>query len=157
GHHVRVPAVSAMTAIRRLLADQRGFSLPDLMLALAVLALIITSTVMLQQQGQQAYLLGSNRVETQQNARVALHLLTRERRSAPSLTTINANGGSPDITFVDQTGVTVRYCWSSSTSSCVSTGSRSSLVRIYNGTANVLIGGVNSMAFTFYDVSTAVY
>ena len=30
-------------------------------------------------------------------------------------------------------------------------------MRIYNGTANVLIGGVNSMAFTFYDVSTAVY
>jgi len=147
----------ATTTVHGLLADQRGFSLPDLMLAVAILAIIITATMVLQQQSQQAYLLGSNRVETQQNARVALDLLTRELRSATSLTTINSNGGNPDITFVDQTGVTVRYCWSSSTTGCVSTGTRSSLVRIYNGTAGVLIGGVNAMAFTFYNSSTATY
>lgn len=149
--------MSATTSVWRRIDNQRGFSLAELLLAVAVMGIVITGVFTLQRQGQEAYLLGSNRVETQQNARVAVDLITRELRSAASLTAINANAGNPDITFVDQTGATIRYCWSSSTTGCVSSGTRSTLVRLFNGAPTVLIGGVPSMTITYYDQSLAVY
>ena len=76
--------MTPMARLRRLIGDQHGFSLPELLLTVAILGLVIAGTFTLQQQRQQAYLLGSNRVETQQNARVALDLMTRELRAATS-------------------------------------------------------------------------
>ena len=51
-------------------------------------------------------------METQQNARVALELMTRELRSATSITTL---GGASDVTFVNQSGETIRYALSGTT------------------------------------------
>jgi len=133
-----------MTRIRFSLRDQRGFTLAELLVVTAVIGIVMSGIFVIHREGQEAYLLGSNRVESQQNARVALDLMTRELRSAKSITTISTS--SPDLTFVDQNDHTIRYLLSSGT-----------LSRTDNGTSTALIGGVQSLTFTYYDKSSALY
>ena len=143
--------------MRHQLGNQRGFTLAELLVVTAVMGVVMAGVFVVQRGGQQAYLLGSNRVETQQNARVTLELMTRELRSASSITTVTGNA---DITFVDQSGTAIRYCWSSSATACVSGSDRRFLNRIFNGTTTALIGGVQTLAITsysVYDVSSATY
>ena len=145
-----------MIPVRSWLDDERGFTLAELLVVTAVLGLVMAGVLALQQGGQQAYLLGSNRVETQQNARVALDLMTRELRSAQSVsinvtncTDCNCTSGSPDITFVDQSGQTIRYACAGN-----------ALNRTVNGVATALIGGVQSLtltAYSTYDVSSGTF
>jgi len=74
-----------MSHLRRWLGDERGFTLAELLVATAVSGLVMAGVFVVQQGGQQAYLLGAARVETQQSARVTLDLMTRELRSARSM------------------------------------------------------------------------
>ena len=127
--------------MRRLLFDQRGFTLTELLVVTAVLGLIMAGVMAIQQQGQQAYVMGSNRVETQQNARVALDEITRELRSAASVNTL---GSATDITFTDQNGVQVRYNVAGAI-----------LNRTAGGTTTPIIGGVQSLAMTYCKVWNA--
>ena len=120
----------------RQLANERGFTLAELLVTTAIIGLIMAGIFILQVGGQQAYLFGSNRVETQQNARVALDLMTRELRSSTSITTL----ASPtDISFVwkdDAVPVvahTIRYSLTGTT-----------LNRTIDGTTTALIGGVQA-------------
>src|SRR5438094_59908 len=53
---------------------------------MAMLALVLSGVYTLQQQGLYSYMMGSAKVEAQQNARVALDLMIRELRSATSVT-----------------------------------------------------------------------
>jgi prepilin-type N-terminal cleavage/methylation domain-containing protein len=132
--------------MRRHLVCERGFTLTELLIATAVAAVVMAGLLVIQTGGQQAYLMGSNRVETQQSARVALDLMTRELRSAQSVTTL---ASATDITFVDEYGSTIRYSLSGST-----------LNRTADGTTTALTGGVQALAMTYYsvyDVSTATY
>src|SRR2546425_5012636 len=108
---------------------------------MAMLALVLSGVYTLQQQGLYSYLMGSAKVEAQQNARVALDLMIRELRSATSVTAIAAT----DLTFVDQNGVTIRYNVTGTT-----------LQRTENAVVDVLIGGVQSLALTYPDSSGAV-
>ena len=86
-----------MSQLRAVLRDQRGFTLTELLVVATVLGMILAGVVLIQMQGQQAYLFGSHRVEVQQNNRAALELMVRDLRSAESVTTL----GSPtDLTFV---------------------------------------------------------
>jgi prepilin-type N-terminal cleavage/methylation domain-containing protein len=119
------------------LRDQRGFTLAELLVVTAIIGMVMAGIFTLQLQGQQVYLYGSNRVETQQNARVALDLMTRDLRSAQSVTTI---ASAQDITFVDENGNSVRYKLSGSTLNRTDTA---------NGTI-ALLGGVQSLTFTYY-------
>lgn len=90
--------------------NQRGFTLTELLVVLAVLALVLTGLVNLQQQGQAAYLIGAGRVEVQQNARYALERLSTELRFAKEITDapscgtgpVPSAGGATSITFTDQ-------------------------------------------------------
>jgi prepilin-type N-terminal cleavage/methylation domain-containing protein len=135
-----------MTRIRHWLGNQRGFTLAELAVVTAVIGVIMAGVFVIQMEGEQAYLLGSSRVETQQNARVALDLMTRELRSAQSITAI---GSATDVTFVDEYGKTIEYALSGAT-----------LNRTENGATTVLIGGVQTLAMTsysVYDVSTGTY
>lgn len=125
--------------MRSSFGSRRGFALAELLVVTAVLGLLMAGIFVLQQQGLQAYLLGADRVETQQNARVALDLMTRELRSAASITTIPS---ATDLTFVDQNGVTIRYYLSGSSPNFT-------LNRTVAGTNTALIGGVQSLAVTY--------
>lgn len=65
---------------------EKGFTLAELLVGFAVLGLALASVMMVHQSGLSAYVLGSNRVEVQQNARVALERIAREIREAQALT-----------------------------------------------------------------------
>jgi prepilin-type N-terminal cleavage/methylation domain-containing protein len=136
-----------MRFLRAILADRHGFTMTEMLMVTTVLAVILAGIFIVQQQGQQAYLFGSHRVETQQNGRAALELMSRELRSALSVTAV---GGTTDLTFivVDESGAiaTVRYQLTGTT-----------LNRTKDGTTTPLIGGVQSLAMTCYsawDAST---
>ena len=128
-----------MSALERTVRDQRGFTLAELMVVMALTGLVLAGVFAIQQEGTNSYLMGAGRVETQQNARTALELMSRELRSAKSVTAL---GSATDITFVTVVGVadvTVRYQLSGTT-----------LNRTEEGVGGVLIGGVQSLSFTYY-------
>ena len=101
------------------MTDQRGFSLAELLVACAIMGLILAGVFVLQWQGQQAYVAGAARVEVQQNARLALDMITTEIRLAQSVTAVgstcnNTTSGTTDITVSTWDGasaswVSVRY------------------------------------------------
>ncbi len=59
-----------------------GFSLPDLLVSMAVLGLIMAGVFTLLQAGLGAYNFGTARVEAQQSARIALERMVKELREA---------------------------------------------------------------------------
>jgi len=127
----------------RLARDQRGFTLTELLVVIAVLGMMLAGLVTVQMQGQQAYLIGSHRVEAQQNGRIALELMVRELRSATSVTAIPS---ATDLTFVDGNGTTIRYWLSGPV-----------INRTTPGVTSPLIGGVVTFNLTYfrdYDGST---
>jgi prepilin-type N-terminal cleavage/methylation domain-containing protein len=130
-----------MKAIIGSFRDARGFTLVELLVAMALLGLILAGVFTLQHQGIQSYLTGASRVEVQQNARTALELMVREFRSAQSVTAV---GGAADVTFLDQTGATIRYQLSGTT-----------LNRSINGVPAPLVGGVQTLTFTYYSAFDA--
>ena len=130
-----------MSRVRTALADQRGFTAAELLVVTAIIGLMLAGIFVIQQQGAQDYLLGSHRVEVQQNARVALELMIRELRSAQSVTAI-PNAG--DMTFVDENGATIEYQLAGTT-----------LNRIANGVSTPLIGGVQTFTLTYLSAFNA--
>ncbi len=116
--------------------DQRGFSLAELLIVIAILGLMLSGLLAVQMQGQKAYLIGSHRVEAQQNARVALELMARELRSAQSVTFIPS---ATDMTFVDENGSTIQYQLAGSV-----------INRITGGVTTPLIGGVVAFNLTYF-------
>jgi prepilin-type N-terminal cleavage/methylation domain-containing protein len=133
------------------LRNQRGFSLAELLVACAMVGVVLAGVFVALQQGQNAFLYGTGKVEVQQNARVAVDRMVRELRLGSTITAANAtsiafsyiedNAGAPQ-TF------TVTYSLAGT-----------NLQR--NQTAPVaanetLIGGVNALALVYYDNNNAV-
>jgi prepilin-type N-terminal cleavage/methylation domain-containing protein len=129
-----------MSQMQTTLRDQRGFTLTELLVVAAVLGMILAAVVLVQQQGQQAYIFGSHRVEVQQNNRAALELMLRELRSATSVTAVPS---ATNLTFLDENGNTIQYQIS---------GAILNRTITVAGTATTtpLIGGVQTLAMTYY-------
>lgn len=66
----------------RLVRNQGGFTVAEMLVSAAVIALIMGGLLTLLMSGQQSYLAGANRAEAQQNARLVLERLVRELRTA---------------------------------------------------------------------------
>ena len=82
-----------------------GFALVELLVVLAVAGLVLLALTGLLQQGGQAYLAGTTRLEAQQSARVALERLGRELRGAG----IDPRGtGFPPLVNPTPTGFTIQ-------------------------------------------------
>lgn len=123
--------------MRRVFRDQGGFSLAELLVVTAVLGLVMVAVISIQQKGQESYIYGANRIEAQQNARVALDRMTRELRSALSIVALT----STDVTFVNQENSQVQYQFSGT-----------NLNRISASGTETIIGGVLDVSMTYYKV-----
>ncbi len=141
------------------MSDQRGFTLTELMISAAIVAMVMAGIFTLQRQGQFAYLFGSARVEVQQNARIALDVMTKELRSAQSLTSIDAakcnqayststfNAAAQTIGFNDSSGNAISYALSGASAPYVLQRTDPT-----NGTTD-LVGGVDALDIWCYDAS----
>lgn len=72
----------SMRRISRARVDQRGFTLAELLVAIAILGLVMTGLLTLLMSGNQSYLTGANQVEAQAAIRVALERISQEIREA---------------------------------------------------------------------------
>jgi prepilin-type N-terminal cleavage/methylation domain-containing protein len=129
-----------MSQMQTTLRDQRGFTLTELLVVAAVLGMILAAVVLVQQQGQQAYIFGSHRVEVQQNNRAALELMLRELRSATSVTAVPS---ATNLTFLDENGNTIQYQISGAILNRTVTVAGTT-------TTTPLIGGVQTLAMAYY-------
>ena len=134
--------------------NQRGFTLSELLVAMAVVGLVMGSAFTLQQQGQNAYLYGASRTDAQQKVRGGLERFTRDLRSGSAVTAV---AGANDITF--------SYLqWQAANPNGVITSVRyyingTSLLRNEAGAANqpeTVISDVQALAITYYDVNGVV-
>ena len=128
------------------MTNERGFSLTELLIVIAILGFMMGGLFTLQRQGQLAYLVGASRVEVQQNGRIAIESMLTEIRSAQALTAVpagcNTATGATTIAFTDQNGVATSYALNGTT-----------LERTVAGVATPVIGGVESLAIWCYDAS----
>ena len=131
--------------------NERGYTLAELLTAMAVVGLLMAGLFLTLQQGQAAYLFGAGRTEVQQNARFALDLLTRELRTGAQVSTANAT--SIGFRFLDETNtlVTVQYALNGVTLERNQTVPAPAMAQ-----PQVIIGGVSNLTFTYYDVNNGV-
>ena len=169
-----------MNSLRRVLGrlglgDQRGFTLAELLVVTALVGLVMAGVLSLLMSSNQSYQRGTNQVEAQQSARVAMARMAQEIREAgynPSSATTfnpltsfnatgltinndwNANGAiDPTLTVLDPVkgnnrGEQVTYALSGTTI----TRQESAV----DAGPLVLISGVQSLAFEYLDINDAV-
>ena len=92
-----------------LLRDGRGLSLTELVVTMALFALVMVGVVGTWGKAQEAYFIGSESAEVQQNVRAAMDFMVREIRSAGRDATVCAFDYSTSST-VDCDGVKVANC-----------------------------------------------
>ena len=129
------------------MSNERGYSLAELLSAMAVLTVLLAGLLVTFQEGQNVYSFGAGRSEVQQNARVALDRMLRELRTAAQITTAIAD--DVKFTFVDDSGtsVTVEYSLNGTNIQ------RNQTVPAIGGQPATLTGGVAGLTITYYDVS----
>ena len=133
------------------MSNERGFSLAELLSAMAVLALLLAGLLLTFQEGQNVYSFGAGRSEVQQNARVALNRMLHELRTATQITTANPN--DINFTFVDETCLATPPCPTVEYSLGGTNLQRNQTVPVIAGQPATLAGGVAGLTITYYDVS----
>jgi prepilin-type N-terminal cleavage/methylation domain-containing protein len=129
------------------LRDERGYTLAELLTAMAVLGLLLAGLFVTLQQGQSAYLYGAGRAEVQQNARGALERMLSELRTGSSFAT--ASGNDVQFTYEDDSSppvaVTVEYNVSGTNLQRIQTAPTAA--------TDTLVGGVTNFTVTYYDIN----
>ena len=91
------------------LRDERGITLAELAVTLALFGLIMTGVMMTWSKTQQAYFVGSEAAEAQQNVRAAIDFMVREMRAA---------GRDVTVCAFDYAGPTSFDCGATKATSC---------------------------------------
>lgn len=132
--------------------NERGYTLAELLTAMAVLALLMAGLFLTLQEGQTVYSFGAGRAEVQQNARVGLERILRELRTACLV--ITAQPSDVKFTYMDEAStsctvgaVTVEYNLSGTNLQRIQTAP--------TATTGTLVGGVTGLAIVYYDVNNA--
>jgi prepilin-type N-terminal cleavage/methylation domain-containing protein len=125
--------------------NEHGFTLTELLAAMAVLGLLMAGLFATLRSGQATYGFGAARAEVQQNARVGLDRMLHELRTGTKVTAASAS--SLTFEFVNGTGdfVTVQYSLSGTDLR------RNQTAPAVAGQPETLIGGVSALAITYYD------
>jgi hypothetical protein len=126
---------------------QKGYSAVELLIAAAMTVILMAGVFTIVQQGQNAYLFGAARAEVQQTARGALDRIARELRMGSAVTAATAS--SVTFRFVDETAtsVTVQYSLNGTNLE------RNQTVPAVGGQPEIVIGGVNAFALTYFDLN----
>lgn len=125
--------------------------LVDLLVALTVAGLVLAATLTVFTQGQRAYVAGAARVESQQNARIALARLAREIRQATSST------GLAPITVAEPSRLVLRRdapggAGAAAGGATVTWQLSAGVLRRSAGAgAQPIINGVGALMFTYLD------
>jgi len=107
-----------MRRLRAILRDEAGFTLPELLIACALVGFVMSGLYALLTSGQQMYLTGTNQMDAQQTLRLAVQRITAEVRDAGYCPTCGT--GSPAITpfsaitSASATGFTIQNDWDAS-------------------------------------------
>lgn len=91
------------------LRDQRGVTLAELVVTLAIFGLVMTGVVMTWSKTQEAYFIGSDAAENQQNVRAAIDFMVRELRAV---------GRDVTVCGFDYAGPTSLDCTSAKATAC---------------------------------------
>jgi hypothetical protein len=132
--------------------DAGGVHLADVLTACAIAGLVLSATLTVFAQGQLTYVQGVARVESQQNARVALARMAREIRQAGSGALAPIAGAEPARIVIqhDLDGDGAAVARGETVTWLLSAGV---LRRNAGGGAQPIINGVRALAFTYLDAS----
>lgn len=133
------------------MSNEGGYTLAELLTSMAVVGLLMAAIFLTLHQGQAAYLFGAGRAEVQQNGRVALDLMTSELRTGAQVSAATAT--SITFRFLDEssTFVTVQYSLNGTNLERNQTVPAPATAQ-----PEVVIGGVDGLTFTYYDVNEVV-
>ena len=128
--------------------NERGFTLAELLVAIAVVGLLMSALFVTLFQGQSAFLFGSARAEVQQKARLSLSRVVEELRTGSTVTALVAAPPSITFTFLDDAGVatTVQYSLNGTDIQRNQTVPAPAAAQ-----PETLVGGVTSLTFTCFD------
>src|SRR5262249_58097447 len=106
-HHASVEGMRRPMRLAEALQSERGFTLAELLVACAIIALVMAGLLVSLQAGQEAYLRGSNEVEATQSVRVAIERMAQELRVAGFCPTCTTAPPFTAITAQSATGFTI--------------------------------------------------
>lgn len=160
-----------MTRTARPGLDQRGFTLAELLVCVAVVGLVMGGVLILLMTGSTAYLTGTSQVEAQNNARTALERMVQEIRGAgynpQAVSTFNpviGSGACPNATGPTASGFMLV---SDSSADGVIQATECTLYRLngnnlerqqfgVDATPQTLIAGVQTLTFSYWDAAGVV-
>jgi prepilin-type N-terminal cleavage/methylation domain-containing protein len=145
-------------------ADQQGFTLAELLVALALVGLISAGAVTLMVTGNKTYATGSKQIEAQQAARVALERMAREIRGAgynptgtiacPPTNTCpivgNPGWGSPDATTLRiQSDTNANGVFDASEQVTYRLNGTNLERQVSNAAPQTIVAGIQALTFTY--------
>src|SRR5205085_4296826 len=151
--HDHRPAVNRMKTqtIMKIISNQKGFTLAELLIVTAMIGFVMAGTFVALQQGQNAFQYSTGRVEVQQTARMAVDRMVHDLRTGSTVTASTLT--SVSFQYIDDTGatVTVQYSLNGTNLQRNQTNPVPAAAQ-----PETLIGGVNTLSLTYYDVNNAV-
>ena len=133
------------------LRNQHGFTITELIVACALVGLVLAGMFMALQQGENAYLYGTGKVEVQGNGRVAVDRMAHDLLTASNITA--ATQTSISFQYIDEAGATITVTYSLN-----GTDLQRNQTNPLPAAAQpeIVIGGVNTLDLRYYDSGHAI-